>query len=300
MNALVAHEEPGASMLQNAWRWHCWQPRWMPGRIRSRIKRWALARYSHPVVCLLDTGQRFVARPNDFVQCEIGVTGSWEGPIYRAVRPLVHSGSIVLDVGAHVGYSAMLFAEWVGSRGSVYCFEPVPGHADQIEESARLNGYEQRIAVRRLAVSERRGRAAFHHDTTQNTGMGSLAPRPAQSVTLQVDTRSLDEWRADEGVGDVALVKIDVEGAEGLVLRGMAKGLGAGEYRMLLVEVHEGELPKFGTTLGSLLAELTSKGYRLMRWEEPGRFVTDPAPEHVSYLLALAPSVNASEVELPR
>ncbi|HTY76885.1 MAG TPA: FkbM family methyltransferase [Candidatus Bathyarchaeia archaeon] len=290
MTVLHAHEEPGASLLRDAWRWHCWQPPWLPGRIRGRIKRWALGRYTRPVVCRLDTGQRFVARPDDFVQCEIGITGSWEGLIYQAVKGLVPPGSTVLDVGAHVGYSAMLFAEWVGPDGRVHCFEPVPAHASQIEDNARLNGYERRLSVRRLAVGDRRGRASFHHDVTQNTGMGSLVPRPTQGVTVDVDMQALDEWRAEARVGPVALVKIDVEGAEGLVVRGMAKGLGAGDYAALLVEIHDRELEQFGTPLGELLETLGAAGYRLLHWEDSGGFVPGAAPGHVCYLLAIASS----------
>ena len=297
MRALSAHEEPGASLLREAWGWHCWQPYWLPGRIRARIKRWALGRYARPIVCRLDTGQRFVARPDDFVQCEIGVTGSWEGLIYQAVKGLVPRGSTVLDVGAHVGYSAMLFADWVGPEGRVHCFEPVATHASQIEENARLNGYERRLTVRRLAVSDRRGRASFHHDVTQNTGMGSLAPRPTQGVSVDVELHALDAWRAEAGVGPVALVKIDVEGAEGLVLRGMALGLRRGDYAALLVEIHDGELPKFGTPLGELLDRLGAAGYRLLHWEDGGRFAPGATPGRVSYLLALAPSIAVPALE---
>jgi FkbM family methyltransferase len=300
VSVLRAHEEPDISLLEGAWRWHCWHPRWMPGRIRGRIKRWALSRYRRPVLCRLDTGQRFVTRPDDFVQCEIGITGSWEGLIYQTVKGLVPRGATVLDVGAHVGYSGMLFADWVGPRGKVHCFEPVSAHAAQIEDNARLNGFQGRITVHRLAISDRPGRASFHHDVTQNTGMGSLAPRPGQGVTVEVETQALDRWRAQEGVGQVALVKIDVEGAEGLVLRGMADGLKGGEYGALLVEIHEGDLPRFDTPLPDLLERLAAAGYRLMRWEDRGGFVAGAQTGPLSYLLALAPSTDASPAEATR
>jgi len=176
----------GVPNIERAWGWHLWRPRWLPGRLLGPLKRWALRQYASPIECRLDTGQRFMARPDDLVQCEIAVTGSWEGLIYRAVRPLVEPGAVVVDVGAHVGYSTLLFADWVGPGGHVYCFEPVIAHAEQLGENVRLNGYEGRVVINRVAVAAREGSADFYHDTTLNSGMGSLAPRPGQRRRFHV------------------------------------------------------------------------------------------------------------------
>ena len=72
----------------------------------------------------------------------------------------------------------------------------------------------------------------------------------------------------------------------------------AGEYDALLVEVHEGELPKFGTPFGGLLEALGDAGYRLMHWQEAGRFAAGAVSGQVSYLLALSPSIDAGAMEL--
>lgn len=284
--------------LERAWAWHLWRPRWLPGRCLGPLKRWALRRYASPIECRLDTGQRFMARPDDLVQCEIAVTGSWEGLIYRAVRPLVEPGAVVVDIGAHVGYSVLRFADWVGPGGRVYCFEPVIAHAEQLEDNVRLNHYEGRVVVSRVAVAAAEGSADFHHDTTLNSGMGSLAPRPGQRRRLRVPTVGLDRWLDARGIDRVGLVKVDIEGAEGLALEGMRAGLTRHRYRVLLVEVHRGELGRFGCSVSGLLSRLREAGYRLMSWEDSGWFASGAIPDSVEYLLALAPEVTGVGDEL--
>ncbi len=288
----------GVPSIERAWGWHLWRPRWLPGRLLAPLKRWALRRYATPIECRLDTGQRFMARPDDLVQCEIAITGSWEGLIYRAVRPLVEPGAVVVDVGAHVGYSTLLFADWVGAGGHVYCFEPVIAHAEQLRENVRLNGYEDRVVINRVAVAAREGTADFYHDTTLNSGMGSLAPRPGQRRRLHVPTVGLDRWLDARGIERVGLVKMDIEGAEGLALQGMADGLACHRYDVLLVEVHRGELGRFGYSVTGVLSKLREAGYRLMSWEDLGWFASGPIPDSVDYLLALAPAVTGVGSEL--
>ena len=295
---LDAYSEPGAALLAAAWGWHRWQPRWLPSRAAHVLRRWALRRYHELVLCRLDGGQRFLVHPSDLVQCEIGVTGQWEGLIYQAVRPLVPRGAVVVDVGAHVGYSTMLFADWVGPTGSVYCFEPLPTHIGQIGQSLALNGYEDRVTVNRCAVSDHAGSAGFYYDTTQNTGLGSLRPRRAQRRTLTVETVALDAWAQARHLTHIDLVKMDIEGAEGAALRGMAAGLGAHFYRLLLIELHAAELAAYGSSIDGVLSFLRARGYRVFPWEDAGRFVAEPVAWVPNYVLAVAPQLPLVEKDL--
>ena len=294
-NWLTSEEEPGASLLRQAWAWHSWYPRWLPARVGHKIRRWSLGRYSQPVLCRLTTGQHFLICPNDLLECEIGVTGEWEGLIYRALQPLVTQGSTVIDVGAHVGYSTILFADWVGPSGKVHCFEPIPSHVCQIEQNLALNGYQDRVGVYKFAVSDRLGSADFHYDTTQNTGMGSLIPRRTQRHKIRVETIALDHWVQTNGLIDIGLIKIDIEGAEALALRGMANGLYQHQYRILLIELHPFELQKLGSSTSEILCQLNAYGYRLMYWDPQGWFRTTSPPNSFSYVLALSPKVLCTQ-----
>jgi FkbM family methyltransferase len=292
---LVAGEEPGASLLRQAWAWHCWHPRWLPSRVSHKIQRWSLHRYSRPVLCRLTTGQQFLVRPDDLLQCEIGVTGEWEGLIYRAIRPLVTPGSIALDIGAHVGYSTILFADWVGHNGKVYCFEPVPAQVQQIEQNLKFNGYQDRVVVHRFAISDRPGLVEFYYDRTQNTGMGSLIINRAQFYKISVEAVALDFWAEINGLADVGLVKMDIEGAEILALRGMASGLSQHRYRILLIELHPSQLAKLSSSVSEILSQLRNYEYRLLYWNDAGWFTARSVPDSFDYILALSPQVLFSQ-----
>jgi FkbM family methyltransferase len=192
------------------------------------LRRLALTRYAVPVLCRLSTGQQFFADPSDLVQCLVGTTGGWEQLIFEAIHPFVEPNATVLDIGAHVGYAALLFAEWVGPPGRVVCFEPVPNNVTQLLRNLGANGYQGRTIVVPSAVSEEASLRSFYDDDGSNSGMGSLGARGSRSPSRQVHTIAIDDWLAATDVPEIALTKIDVEGAEALVVRGMAKSLAEG------------------------------------------------------------------------
>lgn len=160
--------------VRTAWRWHKWNPRCVPAIPRNVLRRIILRRYHRPVVCDIYTGQKLSVYPDDAVQCEIALTGDWGGAIYREVAPLVRPGGIVLDVGAHIGYSAVVFADAVAAHGRVFTFEPVPELAERARTSAALNGLSDRIEVVPSAIGDREGVLSLYVATTLNMGMSSL------------------------------------------------------------------------------------------------------------------------------
>lgn len=284
---LYSDSQAGSRLVREAWRWHHYQLSWMPSVLGALIRALQLRRYRRKVVCRLDSGHNFLARPDDFIQCTICINGEWEGLIYRSVRSLVHQGSIVFDVGAHVGYSSILFADWVGGTGRVHAFEPLPWHCQHIHENLRLNNLAERVQVHGLAVANRDGRATFNYSNLFNTGMGSLFARRRSSRSLSVPTVSLDSWCDRIELSNVDLVKIDVEGAELAVLDGMKEGLDKGRYRAILIELHEETLHQFGHSPREVADRLKSR-YELSTWSARDRFERLAEDGPISYLLARA------------
>ncbi|MBI3790173.1 MAG: FkbM family methyltransferase, partial [Gemmatimonadetes bacterium] len=135
----------------------------------------------------------------------------------------------------------------------------------------------------------RAGTAAFTAPRGANAGVGALATDGAGSFTVQ--TLVLDDWLEQNGVDQLALCKMDIEGGEALALPGLARALAAHRVRALLLELHPSELPKFGSSSGAIVARLEGHGYRVRFWEPPGRFEDGPPRGDGTYLLALAPGV---------
>jgi FkbM family methyltransferase len=286
----VLKGEAGAALVRQAGHWHEWSPRWLPRRAARVVKRWRLRRCAHPVECRLHSGQRLIVSPDDVMQWTVAMHGGWEELIYEAIRPLVAEGSTVLDVGAHIGTSAVVFADWVGASGRVVCFEPFPRHVAQLARNVRLNGFDERVTIEAAAVSDRRCAVAFGTRDAFNGGMSAIGTdEPGHLLVPAID---LDAWTASRQSGPIALAKIDVEGAEWHVLRGMKRGLAARMYRAILVELHPQEIARFGHSAGDVLAILTDASYQLQFWVNDA-FTAVWTPES-TYVLALAPGTPLS------
>ena len=283
----------GDETVQRAWRWHEFHPRWLPSRVATAIARGGLASDGAIVRMPVSDGMVMQLDLADLVECTIAMNGEWEGLIFDAVAPLVAPGATVLDVGAHVGYASLRFAQWVGDAGRVLAMEPMPSHVDAVRRNAELSGVAHRIEVCNVAASDRMGRASFNVGVRLNTGTGALAHGVATAGAMAVDTVILDDWIDARGLTEIALCKLDIEGAEILALRGLRRTLKAHRIRALLIEVHATLLPHFGASVGDVTTLLDAHGYRILWWDQPGQFgprIPDSGPE---YALALAPGVAA-------
>lgn len=86
--------------------------------------------------------------------------GCWLGSYEHAKRILfeetITEGSVVFDVGAHVGFYSLLASVLVGPRGSVFAFEPLQRNLFYLKQHLRLNDIEN-VTVIEAAVSDRGG-----------------------------------------------------------------------------------------------------------------------------------------------
>ena len=166
--------------------------------------------------------------------------GTSEPAIQNFLAAHLKPGMTVYDAGANVGFLSVLAARLVGPEGRVICFEPLPSNANQIEHNARLNGFGQ-IVVRREALGLADGQTRFlvSPDSTMGKLADSSFAKPEETMVgeIQVTVRSLDRVVAEEGLPRPDLIKLDVEGVEGEVLRGGAETLRASRP-ILLVELH--------------------------------------------------------------
>jgi FkbM family methyltransferase len=131
--------------------------------------------------------------------------------ISREVRP----GSVFWDVGANVGFYSLLASKLVGS-GKVFAFEPVPRNLAYLREHLALNSIAN-VEVLTVAVSDRNG--AFSFEIEETGFMGRLSDEGG----ITVRTATLDSLVDDGTVQPPDYVKMDIEGAEVLALRGAAR-----------------------------------------------------------------------------
>lgn len=183
---------------------------------------------------------------------------SWNPAEYAAFRDAITPGAIALDVGANVGAYSLLLAQWAGSAGRVYAFEPAPQEFDGLVRHVALNGLSTTVKPIHAAVSDAPVQARFVVATTAGEGrLASAADIDRPFVNVPVTT--IDEFCAREGVVP-DFIKIDVEGSETAVLRGARDTLRrCGGRVSVFVEVHPGVWPHIGTSRAELEDELRSQ-----------------------------------------
>lgn len=237
---------------------------------RYPMMSWLCRRPPGPFVAPLDAARprmSFVCDLRDAIAREACFMGHYEPQETSVVRSLLKPGGCFVDVGANWGYFSLLGAGLVGPSGRVVALEPHPALFDALADNVRRNGLSQVTALR-VAAADRNGEmnlAGFAGDG-ENSGLSRLTDGPDSSApNFNVQTRLLEELLDERGVGPVDLLKMDIEGGEGLVLPTLGGGLSSGRYRHVLLELHPEALKRQGRSADALVAGLLGHGYRAWR-----------------------------------
>jgi len=174
------------------------------------------------------------------------LTGDAEPEVQEALAELVKPGQTVYDVGANIGFFTILCSRLVGPQGRVYAFEPIPQNLATLRHNVTLNALSN-VTIVDKALSSATGTAemfvspwsAFHSLNVEGaTKQDNHGPETGE---ITVQTVTLDEFVGGEGVRAPDLVKIDVEGAELIVVDGMRETLRSVKP-LLLCELHDTKL----------------------------------------------------------
>jgi len=178
-------------------------------------------------------------------------------------------GSVVFDVGANIGYSALSFAKHSGTTGKVFAFEPFPFTFSKLQKNCSLNSFPQ-LHIYPLAIAAQAGPTHVQVVTENNLGKNKIDTHNKENQSQPVNGTSLDLFYAAQTLSKIDLIKIDVEGYELEVLKGATvtmRSFGP----TLFVEVDDENLRAQDTTPAELIRLLHSEGYRLFeaRTQQP-------------------------------
>ncbi|HEX9680186.1 MAG TPA: FkbM family methyltransferase [Anaerolineales bacterium] len=164
--------------------------------------------------------------------------GTYEPQLQAAIRTFAGPSMTVYDVGANLGYTSLLLARAVGPTGKVFAFEPDPRNLNRLAGHVAANPEGARIAIVPAAAGARGGRARLrlHRSTSMGKLEGAVGRDSGYLRSTSVRLVSIDGFAAGRS-RPPHLVKIDVEGAEGMVLSGMQRTLDRARPAVLL-ELH--------------------------------------------------------------
>jgi FkbM family methyltransferase len=169
----------------------------------------------------------------------------------------INEKSIVLDVGANIGY----FTCFAGKRcknGHVYAFEMGKANFDILKDNVSLNKLNN-VTTECYAVADITSEVQIP-DTAVGNAVLKIIEGKSQDDLVSVKSISLDEYCATRNIVP-EFIKIDVEGAEMKVLQGMTKLLSSS--LKILIEIHETDLAYFKSSKEEVISYLKQFGYKL-------------------------------------
>ena len=266
-----------------------------PIQMANRVWRELTWRSSDREVVRLPWGLAIVINPHEAIGHNIATRGVYDLAVTETLWRLADPGELVVDAGANIGYTASLLAVRAGARGRVLCFEPHPEvfvclqeNVSAWKDDARCGAFllRQTALGGASSVSTLETSDSFGH----NRGTARVAAadrRSAGGLSVQVE-RLDDVLRPSEEIG---VMKIDAEGAELEILRGMQAILAARRVRDIVFEETNGypaATHKFLASRGYMVFGLQAGlfGVRCLR-DAPPKIVAQGDPPN--YLATIAP-----------
>lgn len=178
------------------------------------------------------------------------------------VSQSVKEGDTALDIGAHIGYFTLILARAVGETGKVFAFEPEPKNFLMLKKNIEVNKFQNTV-LENIALSSFAGKTNLFLDK-DNLGNMSFSkeniPYVSFGGSISVESQTLDDYAKKIGQ-KISFIKMDVQGAEGLVLRGGVNLLKT-QKPLILMEFWPYGLNNNGTDPMDMLMALHNLGYK--------------------------------------
>jgi FkbM family methyltransferase len=182
------------------------------------------------------------------------LNGYWEPDVTYAFARSLQPGWNCIDVGANHGYFSLLMASIVGKAGKVVALEPNPNLVQMIERTLIVNGLTENTMVLSQAASDTDGEAVTLAVPKGQIGGASIARQAvAGDEAIATTTMTLD--RLTEHWDHVDFIKIDTEGAEEAVWRGMRQTLRRNPNIIIVLEFGATRYPDGKAFLQDILNE---------------------------------------------
>jgi len=264
-----------------------------PSALRTRLRyrwqpkalAWAYMRKYHPDKPLITAlGQDLKVRvyPKDIIGRYIYIDGVFERDCWNFVKGFLRPDMVLFDVGANLGQYTLLGARCVGQRGRVHSFEPSERMFHELEFNVALNGLSEMCVLNRFAVSDATGTARLSRYEEGAEVFGSLGTHKRCEANIvgyeEVPTVRLDDYLEEHGIDQVDFIKMDIEGAELLALRGAERLLSRDAAPTILLEMGDVNSVGFGYRSRDLWDYLVSLGYRMYSLGPRGESLQDAQP----------------------
>lgn len=195
-------------------------------------------------------GYKMIMKPNDpGISTELSVFKSHEPINTKIISKLLKKGMTCLDIGGNIGYYVLLERKLVGDEGKIIAFEPVPQNYHYLKKNIQLQNFKN-ILTYNFACGDKDGKATFFINKKSNGGKviadGVTPPDPSLGTLTVLPVKRLDPIVEELKLDHVDFVRMDAEGYELHVLKGMKKTLE--KFKPIIsIELHKRQLGIDGT-----------------------------------------------------
>jgi FkbM family methyltransferase len=189
--------------------------------------------------------------------------GTYEDVITRLLQRLTRPTDICFDIGANIGWYTLLFSTLTKAnefRPNVHAFEPVTHSFEALQNNVCLNDLKGRVALNKVALTESNGTERIYVFPDLPEGHSSLAPMAATSARSEtVVAMTLDDYLEQSRIPRIDIMKVDIEGAELLMLRGADSIFDEDTCPIMIMEMAVGTAERFGYHPNDIISHISAR-----------------------------------------
>mgnify|MGYP001606831428 FL=1 len=192
------------------------------------------------------------------ISADLALDGIREPLSTKTVHEEVREGYTVVDIGANIGYYALMESRLAGKKGKVYAIEHSQINFSNLVKNIKLNGYKN-IQAFKLGIGDKNGSAKMY--ISPHSNLNSLVVQKNKRIisTIQINIATLDKFLKNKKYPD--FIRMDVEGYEYNIIKGMKNMLKLRRPLKIFIELHPHIMGRDKTVY--VLKTLKDNGFRI-------------------------------------
>ena len=239
-----------------------------PEFIYTRVlKPWPLRQVTNSILhkiipekITLEEGKIFLNKKDPVVSGALAL-GVYEKDMTEIFKSVLKKGMVVLDIGANVGYYTIISSYYVGKSGKVLSFEPEPENYKFLTKNINANEYSN-VLTFPCGISDKKSEGTLYL-SSDNKGKHSLIKLKGEDTSINIPLTTIDSVLADSGIEKIDVIKIDIEGAEALALKGMTNTIKKNPPCILFCEFYPEALRLMHSDPLDFLHNISSLGFSI-------------------------------------
>lgn len=247
-------------------------------------------------------GRRFSLNLTEEMHKSVFFLGEYERAVTDVIAAVVRRDDICLDIGANFGWYTTLLSR-LCSDGEIHAFEPMPDIFSELEQTRKLAGEPKNIHLNNLALGDENRLIDLYRFTEMSSGFSSFSADGKDNFqTFSVPMMTLDSYLTDKKINDVNFVKLDIEGAELMFLRGATKLFKQSTPPIFMAEMALATTKSFGYLPNDLIEFIRQHAdynfYALNEFDGTLREIDGFAPDEIgANVLGVPKNIDSKRLE---